>query len=115
MLMNHGDSSRQRIFGPFRPVSRAVERKCPLGRAEYPEGEIAERGFAGTVFAEQAMDFTRGETDINPIKRRECAKTLGNAREFKKVGHTRPIRTGDNGAGRGIATGPRRGISLQVR
>ena len=73
------------IASPGRAETRrlAVDQDLALVRLEEPVEDVHQRGLAGAVLAEQAVDLTRLDGQVDVVVGDERAEALGDAAQFE--------------------------------
>ncbi len=88
MLVDHRDAARERVGGRGRLIWRAAKlHRAGVGRVN-AEDEVAERRFAGAVFAENAMDLARRNVERDVRQGKELPEALGHSLQAKAAGQS---------------------------
>src|SRR5207302_4516046 len=82
MLVNHSDSGAQRIVGGADRCRASVDYDLAVIGAEQAVEDVHQRGFAGAVFAEQAVDARGGEGEGDVVEGLCLAESLGDVKKL---------------------------------
>ena len=64
------------------PHRLARHADCAFVRLVDSAKDIDERGFSGTVLAEQRVDFPRAQLEVHPVQRDDSAEALADAAQL---------------------------------
>jgi hypothetical protein len=76
-LMDHHNAQLYRARDTMKANPRPVNKQIAGSRTLYAREHLHERAFAGAVFADEAMDFTRQKLQINVVERTDASESFG--------------------------------------
>ena len=68
LLEHHADPRLARLKGIRKPLLMAVHQDAPRRSRGCPHGDLQQGRFASSISAQQGMDASRPDTEINPVK-----------------------------------------------
>jgi len=83
VLVHHADARRHGVAGAGEPLDDVVEQDLALVGLVQAVQHVHERGLARAVLAEQRVDLSRFDDEVDVIVGHEAAEALGDAAEFE--------------------------------
>ena len=81
-LEDEGNSQRRGLARMGQVDRLAVDADLAVVGRQDASQQVNEGALAGAVFADQGMDFTAPQLDVNPIQGPDAGKTLGETADF---------------------------------
>ena len=84
LLVDHADAGRQRLARRAEMHGPAVDRHAAVVLAVQAGDDLHQGRLAGTVLADQAVDFAGAQHEVDVAQGRDAAERLGDAAQFER-------------------------------